>query len=54
MANAKIRLKERDSIIQSLKAGVSPRIGIQHIQVGRVEEIKALCGDIERISLWEL
>lgn len=49
MALKKIRPKERDSIIQSLKAGVTPRIGIQHIQVGRVHEINALYKDIERI-----
>ena len=50
MATKKIRSKERDSIIQSLKAGVTPRIGIQHIQVGRVNEVKALYQDIERIT----
>lgn len=46
----RIRAKERDAIIQSLKSGVTPRIGIQHIQVGRINEIKALYKDIERIS----
>lgn len=46
----RIRLKERDAIIQSLKSGVTPRIGIQHIQVGRSNEVKALYRDIERIS----
>jgi len=46
----RIRLKERDTIIQSLKAGVTPKIGIQHIQVGRVHEVKALYQDIQRIS----
>ena len=46
----KIRPKERDSIIQSLKSGVTPKVGIQHIQVGRVNEIKALHEDIERIT----
>ena len=50
MATKRLRAKERDSIIQSLKAGVTPRIGIQHIQVGRVNEIKAVYKDIERIS----
>ncbi|MFW6253542.1 MAG: ATP-binding protein [Chitinivibrionales bacterium] len=50
MATRRLRPKERDSIIQSLKAGVTPRIGIQHIQVGRVHEIKACYQDIERIS----
>lgn len=50
MTNNRIRPRERDSIIQSLKAGVTPRNGIQHIQVGRVNEIKAVIRDIERIS----
>lgn len=50
MKNTRIRPRERDSIIQSLKAGVTPRNGIQHIQVGRVNEIKAVIRDIERIS----
>ena len=49
MTSKRLRLKERDSIIQSLKAGVTPRIGIQHIQVGRVREVQALYQDIERI-----
>lgn len=45
-----IRPRERDAILQSLRAGVVPRIGQQHIQVGRVNEVRALLGDIERIS----
>ncbi len=45
----KIRKRERDAIIQSLSAGVTPKVGIQHIQVGRVNEVKALYEDIERI-----
>ena len=49
MKEKRIRLKERDAIIQSLKAGVTPKIGIQHIQVGRVHEVKALYKDIQRI-----
>ena len=50
MASRRLRAKERDSIIQSLKAGVTPRTGIQHIQVGRANEVKALLQDIERIA----
>lgn len=50
MSVTRIRVKERDAIIQSLKSGVTPRIGIQHIQVGRVNEITALHQDIERIA----
>ncbi len=46
----KIRPRVRDAIIQSLKAGVVPRIGQQHIQVGRAKEVEALLGDIERIA----
>jgi len=45
-----IRSTERAAIIQSLKIGVTPKIGIQHIQVGRVNEIKAIYKDIERIA----
>lgn len=50
MSEKRIRPKERDSIIQSLRSGVTPKIGIQHIQVGRVNEIKALYRDIETIA----
>ncbi|SNY95815.1 ATP-binding protein [Halomonas sp. hl-4] len=50
MSEKRIRPKERDSIIQSLKSGVTPKVGIQHIQVGRVNEIKALYRDIERVA----
>ncbi|EHN8909276.1 MULTISPECIES: ATP-binding protein [Enterobacteriaceae] len=50
MSGIRIRLKEKDTIIQSLKTGVTPKIGIQHIQVGRINEMKALCQDIERIA----
>ncbi len=50
MSNKKLRPRERDSIIQSLKAGVTPRSGIQHIQVGRAKEVEALVRDIDGIS----
>jgi P-loop Domain of unknown function (DUF2791) len=46
----RIRPKERDAILQSLRAGVVPRSGQQHIQVGRAAEVKALVADIERIG----
>ncbi|WP_434043921.1 MULTISPECIES: ATP-binding protein [Sorangium] len=46
----RIRPKERDAILQSLRAGVVPRNGQQHIQVGRAAEVKALVSDIERIG----
>lgn len=50
MIAKRIRAKERDAIIQSLKSGVTPKVGIQHIQVGRVNELKAMIQDIERIA----
>lgn len=46
---ATIRPRERDAILQSLRAGVVPRIGQQHIQVGRANEVRALVQDIDRI-----
>ncbi len=45
-----IRLKERETIIQSLRSGVVPRIGLQHIQVGRSEELKSFVKDVETIA----
>ena len=46
----KIKPKVRDAIIQSLRAGVVPRTGHKHIQVGRVNEVQALVKDVERIA----
>ena len=46
----KIRKRERDAIIQSLRAGVTPHYGLQHIQVGRAKEVAALLQDIGHIS----
>lgn len=49
-ATTRIRPRERDAVLQSLRAGVVPRIGIQHIQVGRAKEVSALVTDIDRIA----
>jgi hypothetical protein len=46
----RIRPKHRDAIVQSLRAGVVPRTGQQHIQVGRVAEVQALVQDITRVA----
>ncbi len=46
----KLRAKDRDAILQSLRAGVVPRRGHQHIQVGRVEEVRALLQDLDRVA----
>lgn len=46
----KLRARDRDAIIQSLRAGVVPRRGHQHIQVGRAEEVQALLQDLDRVA----
>ena len=45
-----IKPKERETIIQSLKSGVVPRLGLQHIQVGRNEELKSFVNDVTTIT----
>ena len=45
-----IRPRERDAVLQSLRAGVVPRLGQQHVQVGRSNEIAALLTDLDRIA----
>ena len=45
-----IRPRERDTLLQALRAGVVPRVGQHLIQVGRLKEIEALLKDIERIA----
>lgn len=48
--NTKLRPKERDAIIKSLRSGVVPRIGLQHVQVGRALEVKSLLQDIDTVA----
>ena len=50
MPTTRIRPRERDAIIQALRAGVVPKVGLRHIQVGRTGEIQELIRDIERIE----
>lgn len=45
-----IRPRERDAVIQSLRAGVVPRAGQHLIQVGRMKELSALITDIDRVA----
>lgn len=45
-----IRPRDRDAILQSLRAGVVPRRGHRHIQVGRHQELEALVRDVERVA----
>jgi hypothetical protein len=46
----RIKPQERDAVVQALRAGVVPRTGVQHVQVGRVGEVKEVVRDIERIA----
>lgn len=45
-----IKPRERDAILQALRAGVVPKLGLRHIQVGRALEIEELIKDIDRIA----
>lgn len=45
-----IRAKDRDAVIQSLRAGVVPRAGQHLIQVGRKREIETMVADIDRLA----
>jgi hypothetical protein len=49
-ATGRIRPRERDAIVSSLRAGMVPRVGQQHIQVGRAAEVRAAVRDIDRIA----
>ena len=50
MNSPTIKRRDRDTIIQALRAGVVPKLGLQHIQVGRAREIEELVRDIDRIG----
>ena len=45
-----VRAKDRETLIQALRAGVVPRFGQYLIQVGRSNEINALIKDIETLA----
>ncbi|MFP3710075.1 ATP-binding protein [Paraburkholderia sp. SIMBA_009] len=45
-----IRPKDREAVLQSLRAGVVPRIGQHLIQVGRERELEALLKDVVRVA----
>jgi hypothetical protein len=46
----KISVRERDAVIQSLRAGVVPRVGQHLVQVGRSRELESLIQDIDRVA----
>lgn len=45
-----IRPKDREAVLQSLRAGVVPRLGQHLIQVGRAREIEAMLKDVESVA----
>ena len=45
-----IKRRERDAILQSLQAGLVPRLGLHLLQVGRKDEVSAILQDLERIE----
>ncbi len=45
-----LRPRERDALIQSLRAGVTPLLGAKHIQVGRDAEMAAMETSLDRIA----
>jgi len=47
---SRLKPRERDAIIQALRAGVVPKLGLRHIQVGRAREIEELVKDMDRIA----
>ncbi len=48
--NSSIKPRERDAILTSLRAGVVPRVGLRHLQVGRLDEVSAVLADLGRIE----
>ena len=50
MQTTVLRPRERDALIQSLRAGVTPLLGAKHIQVGRDAEIAALEKNLDHIA----
>lgn len=47
---SEIKRRERDAILQSLQAGLVPRLGLHLLQVGRRDEVAALLKDLDRIE----
>jgi hypothetical protein len=45
-----IKPRERDVIVQALRAGVVPKLGLRHIQVGRSREVEELIKDVDRVA----
>lgn len=46
----RIRDRDRHAILKALRAGVVPRVGLQHIQVGRKLEVSAILKDLDHAA----
>lgn len=46
----RIKPRDRQAILKALRAGVVPRVGLQHIQVGRKAEVAAILNDLQDTS----
>jgi hypothetical protein len=46
----RIRERDRQAILKALRAGVVPRVGLQHIQVGRKAEVQAILRDLDHAA----
>lgn len=50
VAPLRLRPRDRDAVVSSLRAGVVPQRGFAHIQVGRADEIAAVARDLDRVA----
>ncbi|MGH8002806.1 MAG: BREX system ATP-binding domain-containing protein, partial [Brasilonema sp.] len=50
MTKLKISKKVSTALINSLGAGVVPRVGLEHIAVGREQELKSLSQNLDDIA----
>ncbi|HEX8522068.1 MAG TPA: ATP-binding protein [Tepidisphaeraceae bacterium] len=46
----KVTERDRTAILSSLAAGVVPKVGLQHIQVGRKQEVQAMLQDLQKVK----
>lgn len=46
----RLRPRDRNAIVSSLRSGVVPRTGFPHIQVGRAAEVEAVVHDLDRVA----
>lgn len=44
-----IKPRDRDALLRALKAGVVPRAGLPHVQVGRLREVEQIIKDVQHV-----